>query len=107
MKLQIGVPLGDEMEVDPAEFAKMLPAEQVFEEMLPYLEALDAQIAGIIRLLKDKGISTNEELAKYKIRPRAANWYGLKKNVLRAGRALSAVGSSELQDHWSVARLMK
>jgi len=53
------------MEVDPAEFAKMLPAEQVFEEMLPYLEALDAQIAGIIRLLKDKGISTNEELAKY------------------------------------------
>jgi len=53
------------MEVDPAEFAKMLPAEQVFEEMLPYFEALDAQIAGIIRLLKDKGISTNEELAKY------------------------------------------
>jgi hypothetical protein len=35
MKLQIRVPLGDEMEVDPAEFAKMLPAEQVFEEMLP------------------------------------------------------------------------
>jgi hypothetical protein len=65
MKLQIGVPLGDEMEVDPAEFAKMLPAEQVFEEMLPYLETLDAQIAGIIRLLKDKGFSTNEELAKY------------------------------------------
>jgi len=53
------------MEVDPAEFAKMLPAEQVFEEMLPYFEALDAQIAGIIRLLKDKGISTNEELGKY------------------------------------------
>ena len=43
----------------------MLPAEQVFEEMLPYFEALDAQIAGIIRLLKDKGISTNEELGKY------------------------------------------
>jgi len=43
----------------------MLPAEQVFEEMLPYFEALDAQIAGIIRLLKDKGISTNEELATY------------------------------------------
>ena len=61
------------MEVDPAEFAKMLPAEQVFEEMLPYLEALDAQIAGIIRLLKDKGISTNEELAKYTQRGDAAN----------------------------------
>lgn len=53
------------MEVDPAEFKKMLPAEQVFEEILPYLETLDAQIGGIIRLLKDKGITTNEELAKY------------------------------------------
>jgi|HubBroStandDraft_2_1064218.scaffolds.fasta_scaffold2070253_1 hypothetical protein len=53
------------MEVDPAEFEKMLPAEQVFEEMLPYLETLDAQIDGVIRLLKDKGITTNEELAKY------------------------------------------
>lgn len=36
------------MEVDPAMFAKMLPAEQVFEEMLPYLETLDAQIDGIM-----------------------------------------------------------
>jgi hypothetical protein len=53
------------MEVDPAEFEKMLPAEQVFEEMLPYLETLDAQIDGVIRLLKDKGITTNEELAKH------------------------------------------
>lgn len=53
------------MEVDPAMFAKMLPAEQVFEEMLPYLETLDAQIGGIIRLLKDKGITTNAEFAKY------------------------------------------
>lgn len=53
------------MEVDPAVFAKMLPAEQVFEEMLPYLETLDAQIGGIIRLLKDKGITTNAEFAKY------------------------------------------
>ncbi len=38
------------MEVDPAVFEKMLPAEQVFEEMLPYLETLDAQIGGVIRL---------------------------------------------------------
>jgi hypothetical protein len=53
------------MEVDPAVFKKMLPAEQVFEEMLPYLETLDAQIGGIIRLLKDKGITTNAEFAKY------------------------------------------
>jgi hypothetical protein len=61
------------MEVDSAEFEKMLPAEQVFEECFPYLETLDAQIGGVIRLLKDKGISTNEELAKYTQRGDAAN----------------------------------
>jgi hypothetical protein len=53
------------MKVDPAVFEKMLPAEQVFEEMLPYLETLDAQIGGIIQLLKDKGITTNSEFAQY------------------------------------------
>jgi hypothetical protein len=41
------------------------PAEQVFEEVLPYLETLDAQIGGIVQLLKDKGITTTEEFAKY------------------------------------------
>jgi len=41
------------------------PAEQVFQEILPYLEILDAQIGGVIQLLKDKGITTSEELAKY------------------------------------------
>lgn len=34
------------------------PAEQVFEEVLPYLETLDAQIGGIVQLLKDKGITS-------------------------------------------------
>ncbi|MGC2404502.1 MAG: hypothetical protein WA510_32225 [Acidobacteriaceae bacterium] len=41
------------------------PAEQAFEEILPYLEILDAQIGGVIQLLKDKGITTTEEFAKY------------------------------------------
>jgi hypothetical protein len=41
------------------------PAEQVFEEMFPYLETLDAQIGGIVQLLKDKGITTAEEFARY------------------------------------------
>jgi hypothetical protein len=31
------------------------PAEQVFEEILPYLETLDAQIGGIVQLLKGQG----------------------------------------------------
>ncbi len=53
------------MKVDPAKFREMLPAEQVFEEMLPYLETLDSQIGGIVQLLKDKGITTNAEFAKY------------------------------------------
>jgi hypothetical protein len=55
----------NEMKVDPALFEKMIPAEQVFEEMLPFLETLDAQIGGVIRLLKDKGITTTAEFAQY------------------------------------------
>lgn len=35
------------------------PAEQVFEEVLPYLEILDAQIGGIVQLLKNKGFTIN------------------------------------------------
>ena len=41
------------------------PAEQVFEEVLPYLEMLDAQIGAIIQVLKDRGIMSGEEFAKY------------------------------------------
>jgi hypothetical protein len=41
------------------------PAEQVFEEILPYLEILDAQIGAIVQLLKDKGITSSKELAQY------------------------------------------
>ncbi len=41
------------------------PAEQFFEEMLPYLEKLDAQIGAVIQLLKDKKITNNEEFACY------------------------------------------
>jgi hypothetical protein len=37
------------------------PAEQVFEEVLPYLETLDAQIGGIVQLLKDKGITRGSD----------------------------------------------
>ena len=53
------------MKVDPDVFAKMLPAEQVFEELLPYLETLDSQTGGIVQLLQDKGITPNAEFAKY------------------------------------------
>jgi hypothetical protein len=41
------------------------PAEQFLEEMLPYLEKLDAQIGALIQLLKDKGLTTPDEFARY------------------------------------------
>lgn len=40
------------------------PSEQVFEELLPYLETLDAQIGAIVQVLKDKGLITSEEFAE-------------------------------------------
>lgn len=50
------------------------PRRKVFEELLPYLETLDAQIGGIVQLLKDKGITTDEEFARYiKRADRASN----------------------------------
>ena len=39
--------------------------EADFEEVLPYLETLNAQIGAIVQLLKDKGMTTNEEFAQY------------------------------------------
>ena len=39
------------------------PAEQVFEELLPYLETLD--LIGASPFLKDKGMTTNEKFAQY------------------------------------------
>jgi hypothetical protein len=41
------------------------PAEQFFEELLTYLETLDAQIGAVVQLLKDKKITANDEFAKY------------------------------------------
>jgi len=39
--------------------------QQVFEELLPSLEALDTKCAAILQFLKTKGIATDEELAPY------------------------------------------
>ena len=51
---------------------KINPAEQAFEEMLPYFATLDAQIGAVVQLLKDKGMTTNEEFARYVQRDKAS-----------------------------------
>jgi uncharacterized protein YcaQ len=40
-------------------------AQQVFDELLPSLEALDTKCAALRQLLKDKGIASDDEFAPY------------------------------------------
>ena len=40
-------------------------AQKVFAELFPYFEAVEAQSAAILQLLKEKGLATEEELAPY------------------------------------------
>jgi hypothetical protein len=40
-------------------------AQQVFDELLPSLEALDTKCAALRQLLKDKGIAGDDEFAPY------------------------------------------
>lgn len=37
------------------------PTEQFLEDLLPYLERLDAQIGAVVQVLKEKGMTTDEE----------------------------------------------
>jgi hypothetical protein len=41
------------------------PIEQVISDLLPYFEALEAQSAAILQLMRDKQIATNDELTRY------------------------------------------
>ena len=65
------------------------PAEQVFEEILPYLEMLDAQIGGVIQLLKDKGITAEENRHSILTRKPTTTTEEFAKYVERADRGSS------------------
>ena len=40
-------------------------AQEVFDELLPTLEALDTKCEAILQFLKDKGIASEDDLAPY------------------------------------------
>jgi hypothetical protein len=40
------------------------PTEKFFEDLLPYLERLDAQVGAVIQVLKEKGLTTDDDFAK-------------------------------------------
>jgi hypothetical protein len=74
------------------------PAQQAFKELLPYLETLETQTAAILQLLKDKGLTTDEQFASYL--EQAGNISNVKWLAarLRIDRLLSSVDKHNEED---------
>ena len=65
--------------------------QQILDELLPYLEALDTRSEALTQFLKDKGLTTDEQFASYLEKAGSitnVKWLGAR---VRIGRMLAAL----------------
>jgi len=84
-------------------------AEEILEELLPPLEALETQSGAVLQFLKEKGIATDEQLAPYLEQARNASnvrWRAarLRINRLLAPAFANAEKSREIKSAESAAK---